>query len=100
MPGPAGPRVLCRVSADRTCRACRTRPQRVDELQRDQLAHPPKAARPWTFLRNSWVLLIAVGVLVVIILAEARIPSAKALANIHAASPSAPYVKQLPGSSV
>ena len=46
------------------------------------------------------VLLVSLGVLVVIILAEARIPSAKALANVHAASPSLPFVNQLPGSGV
>lgn len=140
--GPARGGQTRHLAAAHACACC---PQRIDELEHDQLAHPKKATKPWAFLRNIWVraldaclgwlppswsppeaccplfllrlhdrltalsmartdaagkwlqvLLIAVGVLVVIIVAQSRIPSAKALANTYAAAPSLPYIKQLP----
>jgi hypothetical protein len=67
----------------------------------NHLVHPVKPVKPWkAMLKNSWVLLLMVGILVVILLAKSRLHVPEALEHVHACTNLLPYFMPLSTSSV
>jgi hypothetical protein len=68
------------------------KPQRLEDLQHNQLVHTASSISPTrALLKNLWVLALCAGVLVIVLLGKNRLHVPEPLEHVHAVNSAEPY---------